>query len=262
MAEPKEMVGTAIARAQEDLAEALTELEKIPAFDSGSVAFIAHSLNNYLTVIGGTVDLIMLHLGNHSDAQLRIWLEGLRHASDLMTRTASQLVNEAAPDGVQLRLELIDLPRLVRRACTYYQRVAEAKTIRILVAPDVGVPRVQTDRVVVAAVLDNLMSNAIKYSPAGSQIRVLVWNDAGWVVCDVRDEGPGLSPADQARLFQRGARLTPQPTGGEPSAGYGLAVAKELVEKLGGTIACESVLGEGSCFSFRLPTARAPVSGP
>jgi signal transduction histidine kinase len=82
--------------------------------------------------------------------------------------------------------------------------------------------------------------------------------DAGWGVCEVRDNGPGLSPADQARLFQRGVRLTPTPTGGEPSSGYGLAVAKELVEKLGGKIWCESVLGLGCCFSFRLPAYQEP----
>jgi signal transduction histidine kinase len=121
---------------------------------------------------------------------------------------------------------------------------------------------VQTDRVVVAAVLDNLLSNAIKYSPTGAQISVLVWVDVGWVVCEVQDHGPGLSLTDQARLFQRGVRLTPQPTGGEPSAGYGLAVAKELVERLGGTIQCESELGTGSSFRFRLPAYQDSAPGP
>jgi signal transduction histidine kinase len=255
------MVASAIARAQTDLAEALSELEKIPAFDLGSVAFVAHALNNYLTVTGGTVELIVMHLGEGVDPQLRVWLEGLRHATDLMTRTASQLVNAAAAEGVQLRLEQVELPRLVRRACAYYQTVANRKAIRITVAPDHGVPPVWTDRVVVAAVLDNLLSNAIKYSPPGAQVSVLVRGDGGWVVCEVRDAGPGLSPADQARLFLRGVQLTPRPTGGELSSGYGLAVAKDLVERLGGMIWCESELGKGSSFSFRVPAYQEPASG-
>src|SRR5438552_1187887 len=90
------MVASAIARAQADLAEALAALEKIPAFDPGSVAFVAHALNNYLAVTGGTVDLIVMHLGDGADAQLRVWLEGLRHATDLMTRTVRQFVRATA----------------------------------------------------------------------------------------------------------------------------------------------------------------------
>jgi signal transduction histidine kinase len=256
------MVASAIARAQADLAEALSELEKIPAFDPGSVAFVAHALNNFLVVTGGTVELIGMYLGDKADAQVRVWLEGLAHAADLMTRTVSQLVSASATVGAHLRLEKVDLPLLVRRACTYFQRVADRKTIRIVVEPDADVPPVRTDRVVVAAVLDNLVSNAIKYSQSGKQIHVRVRGDAGWGVCEVRDEGPGLSPADQERLFQRGVRLTPTPTGGEPSTGYGLAVARELVEKLGGVIWCVSVLGQGCCFSFRLPADQEPEPGP
>jgi signal transduction histidine kinase len=152
------MVATAIARAQADLVEALSELEKIPAFDSGSVAFVAHALNNFLAVTDGTVELITMHFGDNVDAQVRVWLEGLRHAMDLMTRTVSQLVNRSTTAGSQLRLEKVDdLPILVQRACTYFQRIADRKTIRIVVEPAAGVPPVRTDRVVVAAVLDNLV---------------------------------------------------------------------------------------------------------
>jgi two-component system, sensor histidine kinase LadS len=262
VAEPKETVALAIARAQANLVEALAELEKVPAFDPGSVAFVAHALNNFLAVIGGTVELITMHLGDNATAQVRVWLEGVQHATDLMGRTVSQLVHASPTSGAQLRLEKVDLPLLVQRACTYFQRVADRKTIRIVADPAAGVPPVWTDRVVVAAVLDNLMSNAIKYSPPGKEVRVQVRGEEGWGVCEVRDEGPGLSPADQARLFQRGVRLTPLPTGGEPSTGYGLAVAKELVERLGGTIWCDSVLGQGCCFAFRLPAYQEPAPGP
>jgi signal transduction histidine kinase len=77
----------------------------------------------------------------------------------------------------------------------------------------------------------------------------------------VRDEGPGLSQEDQARLFQRGIRLTPKPTGGEASTGYGLAVAKELIEKLGGELWCKSELEHGCCFYFRVPVYQEPMPG-
>ncbi len=262
MAEPKENVASAIVRAQADLEEALAELEKIPAFDTSSVAFVAHALNNFLGVTGGTVELIAMHLGESADEQVKVWLEGLRHATDLMTRAVSQLVGTSASSGDRTHLEKVDLPLLVQRACNYFQRVADRKSIRIVVEPSSAVPPVRTDRVLVAAVLDNLVSNAIKYSQPEKQISVRVSGDTNWAVCEVRDEGPGLSAADQARLFQRGVRLTPYPTGGEPSTGYGLAVAKELVDRLGGAIWCESVLGHGCCFSFRLPAYQEPAPEP
>jgi two-component system sensor histidine kinase/response regulator len=264
VAEAKDLVASAIARAQTDLEEALSELEKLPDFDAGAVTFAAHALNNYLTVTGGTVELIMFHLADHPDPQLRIWLEGLQHATDLMTRTVSQLLSASTTTEAKLRFEMVDLPVMVQRACDYYQRVADRKTIRFIVDSTVDDPLVWTDRVRVAAVLDNLLSNAVKYSQPSKNIWVNVRSEKGGTVCSVRDEGPGLSQEDHSKLFQRGVRLAPQPTGDEYSRGYGLAVAKELVEKLGGQIWCDSELGHGSCFSFRLPLApeRLPGSGP
>ena len=130
MAEPKEKVASALARAQADLAETLSELEKMPAFDPVSVAFVAHALNNFLVVTYGTVELLLMHLDDNADAQVRVWLEGLGHAADLMTRTVGQLVNASATIGAHLRLEKVDLPLLVQRACSYFQRVADRKSIR------------------------------------------------------------------------------------------------------------------------------------
>jgi signal transduction histidine kinase len=146
----------------------------------------------------------------------------------------------------------------VQKVCSYYQRIADHKDIHLIdnIDNSLGeVPPVWTDRVAVAAVLDNLLSNAIKYSPPGKRIWTQVRRDQDSVVCGVQDEGPGLSQEEQARLFQRGVRLSPVPTGGEPSTGYGLAVAKELSERLRGAIWCVSTPGQGACFLFRLPIA-------
>jgi signal transduction histidine kinase len=264
MTQSKELVVSALARAQADLEEALCELEKMPAFDAGSVAFAAHALNNYLNVTRGTVELILAHLADHPDTQLRLWIEGAQHATNLMARIVSQLMNASVTTETQFRFEKVDLPLLVRRACNYYQRVAARKTIQMIAGSTVDVPPVWTDRAAVAAVLDNLLSNAVKYSQSGKHIWVQVRGGKGWATCDVRDEGPGLSQEDQAKLFQRGVPLTPRPTGGESSMGYGLAVAHELIEKLRGRIWCESVLGQGACFSFRLPAYQESMlaSGP
>lgn len=253
MAETKDKVASAIVRAQMELEEALSELDVMSAYDPRSVAFTAHALNNYLTVTGGTVELILKRLADHPDAQVKVWLEGLQHVTDLMTRTVGQLMNSSTTTESTFRFDQTDLPVLVQRMCNYYQRVAEKKAIRVVAGVSNDVPPVWIDRVAVAAVLDNLLSNAVKYSQPGKLVEVEVRGERDSAVCNIRDQGPGLSPEDQNKLFNKGVRLTPKPTGGESSMGYGLAVAKELIEKMGGQIWCESALGQGSCFSIRVP---------
>jgi len=249
----KEQATAAILRAQAELEQALRELEKMPAFDPGVVAYSAHALNNYLSVTGGTVELLLGSLANHPDPQIRNWLEGLGHVTELMRHTVSQLMTLSAPGDPKLRFQRWDLPPLVRRACNYYQRIADKKNILIVYELVSDILPVWTDPVAVAAVLDNLLSNAVKYSFPGKKIQVHLRGEMTSVMCSVCDEGPGLSQEDQAKLFQRGVRLGSVATGGESSSGYGLAVAKELIDKLNGELWCESTLGAGACFSFRLP---------
>jgi two-component system sensor histidine kinase/response regulator len=249
----KEQVTAAILRAQSELERALGDLEKLPAFDPGAVAFTAHALNNYLTVAGGTVEMLLWTLGDHQNPQITNWLQGLSHATELMRHTVSQLMTSSAPKDAQLQFMKWDLAQLVRRACDYYQRIADRKNILILCEPPGEIPPVWTDPVAVAAVMDNLLSNAVKYSFPGKRIWVELRAESITVVCSVRDEGPGLSQEDQARLYQRGVRLSTEATGGEPSNGYGLAVAKELIDRLSGDLWCESTKGAGACFSFSVP---------
>lgn len=89
----------------------------------------------------------------------------------------------------------------------------------------------------------------------GKQITIGVRSEANYVECHVQDEGPGFSEADKTRMFQRYARLSARPTGGEPSAGLGLSIVKKLVEAMGGALTCESTAGSGARFTVRLPKA-------
>jgi len=261
MQEDKNKIVSGILRARSELEQVLYELEKLPPVSESAVHFAAHALSNYLTVTGGTVELLLLMLAEHPDPKVRTGLEALQQATNLMMHTVSQLVNTQTDQDAEMRFEKVDLSIMAQRFRIFYQRIADQKQIRCLSEAPGDIPPVWTDRVATAAVLDNLFSNAVKYSPPGKRIWVEAVAKQDWVVCRVRDEGPGLNQEDQAKLFQRGIVLTPKPTGGEASAGYGLAVAKELIEKVGGEIWCESVLGEGSCFSFRLPQYQESVHG-
>jgi len=249
----KEKVAASIQEAKAGLERALSELEHLPTLDGDGIAFAAHALHNYLTITGGSIELLARSLKNHPDPEVHRGLKGLQRTTDVMSHTVNQMMGTASGAGPALARDPIDLPLLVRRVCAYYERVAKRKKIQIRLEPSRRLPLVAGDRLALAATLDNLLSNAVKFSEHGKEIVLTLQAGPGGVICSIKDEGPGLSAADQAKLFQRGAQLTPQPTAGEPSTGYGLAVARELIEKQGGRIWCESQLGKGARFAFELP---------
>jgi two-component system sensor histidine kinase/response regulator len=102
-------------------------------------------------------------------------------------------------------------------------------------------------------VLENVVSNAVKFSPAGTTVLVSVQPDGGTGVVDVEDQGPGISSADRERLFAKFSRLSARPTGGESSTGLGLSIVKTLTEAMGGEVSLESPPGRGARFRVRLP---------
>jgi signal transduction histidine kinase len=119
---------------------------------------------------------------------------------------------------------------------------SEASSVVVLVDPSLAVQ-----------VLENLISNAVKYSPPGKSIFVRLKKHAQGVRVEVQDEGPGLSAEDQKKLFGKFARLSAKPTGGEHSTGLGLSIVKKMVEAMKGKVWCESELGRGATFIVEFP---------
>jgi signal transduction histidine kinase len=246
----------ALENARANLDQAIAGLEKIPEIDAETVGYTAHKLKNYLAVVGAASELLEVYLAGHPDEQVQIWIESMQHAVQLMKHDISRLMFSANGTEPKFKLEKVDMALLAFRGCNFYRHKAAWKKIQVNSELQPDCCFAWTDRVAVAVVLDNLLSNALKFSENGKQIWVHVRTEQDHIVCTVRDEGPGLSVEDQARLFQKGVRLSNSPTGGEPSLGYGLVIAKDLVEKLGGSIRCESHPGRGANFHVRLPAFR------
>jgi signal transduction histidine kinase len=102
-------------------------------------------------------------------------------------------------------------------------------------------------------VADNLISNAVKFSPFGSSVEVSLLDDDQNAGFSVKDEGPGLSEADKSQMFGHFQKLSAQPTGGESSTGLGLSIVKKIVQAHAGVIEVESTLGEGARFIVLFP---------
>jgi two-component system, sensor histidine kinase LadS len=251
---PKERALAALRRARIDLDDAMMDLDRLPAFDPTAVTYAAHALNNFLNVATVGIELLQDSLEQHHMDGLREGIDSLMQATSLMSHIVARLMHTTVAEA-RLRSQPVDLAMIVKIGCSYYQKSATPKQIAIGFDVPQDLPKVMGDSVAIGAVLDNLLSNAVKYSPRGTRVQVSAYADKDAVVCRVKDEGPGLSAEDLPKLFQKGLRLSAVPTGGEASSGYGLAVAKEIVTRLKGTIWCESTLGKGSTFFFRLPEA-------
>ena len=101
--------------------------------------------------------------------------------------------------------------------------------------------------------MENLVSNAIKFSQRGTEVGIMSIAEPNRVILEVSDQGPGISLEDQRKLFGKFQKLSARPTGGEHSSGLGLAIVKSLVDKLGGDIEVKSELGKGAIFRVVLP---------
>jgi signal transduction histidine kinase len=176
---------------------------------------------------------------------------------DLVTNLLD--VNAIEQGKFVVRQECCDIRALIDLSLEQNQLAATKKQIAFRVGISEGL-WATADRAAVLQILDNLISNALKYSPPNTTVHVHALPEKEAIIINVRDEGPGISEADQKKLFQKFTRLTARPTGGESSTGLGLAIVKKLAEAMSGSIQCLSTLGSGSTFALRLPVAAQPIN--
>ena len=149
--------------------------------------------------------------------------------------------------------EIIDIKAITNDVVEYYLMKAKEKNIDIQYESDGEKITVFSDPVASKQIIDNLISNAVKFAPHKTTVAVSLQQTGTLVQFSVKDEGPGLSDKDKESLFKRFSKLTAKPTGGEHSTGLGLSIVKKLVDKLQGRVWCESELGMGAKFIVELP---------
>ncbi len=261
--------GRASAYAQ--MQRALRELEKtngkLVAMNAEKNEFLgiaAHDLKNPLSVVLMNGEMIK----ELDDArQTPALVDSIIAAAQRMHRLITNLLDVNAIEEGRFTSNIVkcDFGDLVRECAKHNLPGATHKGISIQLDVPEGI-FVRTDCTATVQILDNLISNAIKYSPFGTTIQVRLLGDANHAWVEVSDQGPGISTEDQKKLFQKYSRLSAVPTGGESSTGLGLAIARRLAEAMSGSIECRSTLGNGSTFSLRLPRwpkeVVAPVASP
>ncbi len=232
--------------------------ERLKTLDKEKNEFLgiaAHDLKNPLSSIIMTVSM-MERYNEKIDPKDRItYLQRIEGTAERMLHIITDLlnINEIESGSLRLHLEPIDLAEVAADAAQHYQMLAQRKNIRFVTEfPDHEV-LVMADKEKLWEVMENLLSNALKFSPIEKNITVRVTETATTAHFEVHDQGPGLDEADMRKLFTKFARLSAQPTAGEHSTGLGLSIVKKMIEAMNGSVWCESKLGTGARFIVELP---------
>ncbi len=211
----------------------------------------AHDLKNPLSVIVGSTELLRTTKDQaRIDKMTSLIASAAMRMRDLVTNLLD--ANAIEQGKFTSNVERCNMRALVEQSVEHNQQSALRKNIAIRVGTSDGL-WAKADRAATLQILDNLISNAVKYSPPNTTVHVHTLPEAESILVSVRDEGPGISETDQKKMFQKFTRLTARPTGGESSTGLGLSIVKRLAEAMSGTVQCQSVLGFGSTFLLRLP---------
>jgi signal transduction histidine kinase len=241
--------------ARTELEGANARLSELDRFRRDFVNQAAHELNNPLTPIALQAELLSNgHGGPLSPAQQRS-LAAIRRNVARLARLSQDILDAARIQSGRMSLapQRVELGALVREAVLGQQERAAAAGISLGAATEPGLA-VDADPMRVAQVLDNLLGNALKFTPAGGCVHVEAGMERGQVVVRVRDSGAGFAPEDGPRLFQPFSQLPGGRAAG--GSGLGLHVCKGIVEQHGGTVAAESAgPGRGATFLFALPSA-------
>jgi len=242
----------------ENLESLNTELKNANAMKNRMLSMVAHDLKNPLGGIQGLVSFLISDDRLTKYADIVESLDLMQKSSSSMLDLVKEILDSAALEigRIQLNTDVVSIEDLVQAAVWQNKPSAEMKDQQLLLTSvDTAQNYFMTiaDSKRLSQVFDNLISNAIKYSPFSKPIEVTIKSYESNILISVADQGPGVSDEDKEKMFGYFQRLSAQPTGGESSSGIGLSIVKQIVELHNGKVWVESELGNGSTFFVSLP---------
>lgn len=227
-------------------------LEELNQIKNKYLGIAAHDLKNPLSAISGMSQaLLKIEV---EEAKQKEFLESISRISRQMLKLVDDLLDVSVIESgkFNLKSEEGNLADLCRERIELSRKITNSKGINL--ESDIKkVPNNNFDADRMRQVLDNLLGNAIKFSPPDTSITLRCEKIDQGIVVSVRDEGPGIPAKDQERIFDSFEKLGHHPTGGEKGAGLGLSIVKKIVDAHGGIVSLESASGKGSVFTVTLP---------
>ncbi|MBI5716035.1 MAG: GAF domain-containing protein [Chloroflexi bacterium] len=243
-----------LATQKESIERQNEELRHLNELKNSFLGIAAHDLRNPLANIQLASELLIDMKASLSDEERDQFLQEMNQHTHYMLALLNDLLDVTHIESGKLSLTpvAVNVADFLNDLVKRHAKLAEPKQTRVILEP-APAGNVNADPLRLRQVMDNLISNAVKYSPPGSEVRVRVIREATLWRFEIQDQGPGITPEDRAKMFQDFARLSARPTGGEKSTGLGLAITRRVIEAHRGKIGVESEVGKGSIFWFTLP---------
>jgi signal transduction histidine kinase/Tfp pilus assembly protein PilF len=243
-----------IASQNEELSTKNRYLEELNHEKNSLMAIVAHDLKSPFNSIGGIANILPT-IGPLNEEQKK-FITLIDDVVDNSRNLIQDLMDLSALENREMKVHRgnVFINEILSQCQSEYQTQAQQKGIQIeiLDTMDDSAPII-SDKQHIARILQNLTSNAIKFSQSGTKVFMGYRKFSDHVEFYVKDEGPGISAEDQKNLYKKFHKLSARPTNGESSSGLGLSIVKALVEELNGRIQVESIVGKGSTFTCILP---------
>jgi signal transduction histidine kinase len=244
-----------LANLQRELAKKNAELERLNRLKDQFLGMAAHDLRTPLGIIMGYSEFVIDEASEMLDEDHIEFLHIIRSSSNFMLQLVNDLLDISTIESGQLDIQLCptDLGALVKHSVALNSVIAQSKQIELSFKQEDLLPSVRIDAARIDQVLNNLISNAIKYSFPESRVQVRLSRGDSSALIAVQDQGQGIPQQELDKLFQWFGKTRVKGTAGEKSTGLGLAISQRIVLSHGGKIWVESQVGRGSTFYVSLP---------
>jgi len=231
------------------------EAEDAEAAKSELISIVSHELRTPLTALQGFSELLLVR--ECSEEERVLWTTKINEEAKRLAKILDDMltVSRIERGVVRLKLQPIAIEEAIRDALALFS--ADSNDHRFIVDVDALGLAVSADRERLTQVIENLVSNAVRYSPGGGTIRIAASESDGHAVVSVSDQGIGIPAEELPKLFSRFHRIDTPDRVAIRGTGLGLYIAQRLVAMQGGTISVESEVGKGSTFTFTMPLARS-----
>jgi signal transduction histidine kinase len=230
------------------------ELVNLNEEKNSLIKILAHDLRTPINQVRGLTEIFLLENKSLSPEQI----DPINKIIDTTIRLNSMIGRVLDVDAIEgkrinMNFESIDLVTLLKKVGSNFEPMAKQKNIKIDSQFDQDSLAILGDAVYLTEIIENLLSNALKFSSPGQRIQLSVSKKSTAVKLCIKDEGPGLTPEDKEKLFQKFQQLSAKPTAGEASTGLGLSIVKKYTELMNGKVWCESEPGKGATFCVEFP---------
>lgn len=237
--------------------ENIAERKRIDRMKNEFISTVSHELRTPLTAISGALGLVVGGAAGALPVQMQEMLEIAHKNSQRLGVLINDLLDmeKLVAGKMRFNMQVQSLQPLLEQAVQDNQAYADRFGVYLRLTHGAGDARVKVDAQRLQQILDNLLSNAAKFSPEGGEVRVLATVGNGRVRVSVIDRGPGIPEAFRPHIFEKFAQADASDTRQQGGSGLGLAITRELVERMDGIVDFDSVPGEGATFWFELPVS-------